>query len=256
MRTRTTLLGLSVIALFLVLCGPGVVTRAAAGTPISSCMMITEPGAYELVQNLQAWSGDCLMVQADFVTIDLKGFGIFGSGQYGTAVAGMGRGLVVRGGTIYSFFAAIRGGDGLVVEHMRVVNNSVGVDASMGGTASVKDSVFNDNSQFGVSVTNGVVANNSFYRNGTGVSAGQFGWYPGSGATITNNTFSQNQTGIATQGAASIRNNTLEGGYTALSIACPAHIVGNTVFRAPVPLTVQNNQVWDCTFEHNSIRQF
>jgi len=97
MRTRTTWLGLSVVALFLVLCGPGMVAQAAAATQISSCMMITEPGAYELVQNLQAWSGDCLMVQADFVTIDLKGFGIFGSGQYGTAVGGMGRGLVVRG---------------------------------------------------------------------------------------------------------------------------------------------------------------
>ena len=47
-------------------------------------------------------------------------------------------------------------------------------------------SVFNDNTQWGVSVTNGVVANNSFNRNGTGVSAGQYGWYPGSGATITN----------------------------------------------------------------------
>src|SRR5207253_2241733 len=131
------------------------------------------------------------MVQADFVTIDLKGFGIFGSGQYGTAVGGMGRGLVVRGGTIYSFFTAIRGGDSLVVEQMRVVNNAIGVDASTGGSASVKDSVFNDNTQWGVSVTNGVVANNSFNRNGTGVSAGQYGWYPGSGATITNNTFSQ-----------------------------------------------------------------
>src|SRR5206468_11751070 len=99
MRTRTTWLGLSVVALFLVLCGPGMVAQAAAATQISSCMMITEPGAYELVQNLQAWSGDCLMGQGDFVTSDLKGFGRFGPGQYGTAGGGMGLGLVVRVGT-------------------------------------------------------------------------------------------------------------------------------------------------------------
>jgi len=256
MRTRTALLGLSVVAVLLVLGGPGMVTRAAAATPISNCMPLTQPGAYELVQNLQAY-GDCLMVQADFVTIDLKGYGIFGSGRNGTAVNGFGRSLVVRGGTIYNFYTAIRGFDGLVVDQMRVVSNSIGVDGASGPMTSslvVKDSVFSDNSQWGVSVNSGVVTNSSFTRNGTGVMAGMSG-YMGSGATIADNTFSQNSVGIQTQGPSSIRNNTIEGGNNALWISCPAHIVGNTVARANMPLMVQNNNVWDCTFEHNSIRQ-
>jgi hypothetical protein len=258
MRTRTALLALSVVAVLLVLGGPGMLTPAAAATPISQCMNISEPGAYELVQNLQTYGySDCLMVQADFVTIDLKGYGIFGSNRNGTAVNGFGRNLVVRGGTIYNFYTAIRGFDGLVVEQVRAVSNSIGVDGGSGIANSfvvVKDSVLSDNGQWGVALTTGVVSNSSFTRNGTGVMAGGNG-FMGSGATIANNTFTQNMVGIQTQGAASIRNNTIEGGNNALSIACPAHIVGNTVLHAGTPLWVQNNNVWDCTFEHNSIRQ-
>jgi hypothetical protein len=87
-------------------------------------MTITEAGAYELVQNLQMSEyGDCVMVQAAFVTIDLKGYAIFSPNRFGTAIGGFGRGMVVRGGTIYNFGTAIRGGDGLVVEQMRIVSS-------------------------------------------------------------------------------------------------------------------------------------
>src|SRR5215475_10813625 len=119
MRKRTTLLALSIVAVLLMIAGPGMVTRAAAATPVSQCMNITEVGAYELVQNIQAYSyGDCLLVQADFVTIDLKGYAIVSSNRSGAAVIGFGRALVVRGGTIYNFYTGIRGSDGLVVERM------------------------------------------------------------------------------------------------------------------------------------------
>jgi len=262
MRTRTALLGFAVLAVLLVLGGPGVLTPAAAATPISQCMNITEAGAYELVQNLQISNyGDCLMVQADFVTIDLKGYAIYSSYRYGTAIGGFGRGLVVRSGTIYNVYTAIRGGDGLVVEQMRIVSNSTGVDGGMGAMTSsvvVKDSVFSDNNQWGVSLSTGVVTGNSFTRNGTGVMSG--GTYPyGNGAgsvTIANNAFSQNNVGIQAQGPASIQNNMIEGGYNALSVACPAHIAGNTVLRSGTPVSFQNTNVWDCTFEQNVIRQY
>jgi hypothetical protein len=263
MRFRTALLGFALVAVLLVLGGPGMLTPAAAATPISQCTTITEAGAYELVQNLQISNyGDCLMVQADFVTIDLKGFAIFSSYRYGTAIGGFGRGLVVRGGTIYNVYTAIRGGDGLVVEQMRIVSNSIGVDGGMAGLTSsvvVKDSVFSDNNQWGVALSTGVVTGNSFTRNGTGVMSGGSN-YPygngGSSATIANNAFSQNNIGIQTQGPASIQNNMIEGGYNALWITCPAHIVGNTVVRSGTPVSFQNTNVWDCTFEQNAIRQY
>ena len=144
---------------------------------------------------------------------------------------------------------------------MRIVSNSTGVDGGMGAMTSsvvVKDSVFSDNNQWGVSLSTGVVTGNSFTRNGTGVMSG--GTYPyGNGAgsvTIANNAFSQNNVGIQAQGPASIQNNMIEGGYNALSVACPAHIAGNTVLRSGTPVSFQNTNVWDCTFEQNVIRQY
>ena len=261
MRTRTALLGFALVAVLLVLGGPGILTPAAAATPISQCMVITEAGAYELVQNVQMSTyGECLSVQTDFVTIDLKGYAIFNSNRWGTAISSFGRGLVVRGGTIYNFGTAIRAGDGLVVEQMRVVSNNVGVDGGTGAPMAsgvVKDSVFSDNSQWAVMLTTGVVTGNSFTRNGTGVMTGSpyaYG-YGGSSATIANNTFTQNNMGIQAQGPASIQNNMIEGGGNALWVSCPSHIVGNTVLRAAMPVSFQNNNVWECTFDQNSIRQ-
>jgi hypothetical protein len=166
--------------------------------------------------------------------------------------------MVVRGGTIYNFGTAIRGGEGLVVEQMRVVSNGIGVDGGNAGSVVVKDSVFSDNNNWGVSVGAGVVTGNSFTRNGTAVMSGSMSSYPpaGSSVTIANNAFSQNNVGIQTSGPASIQNNMIEGGYNALSVACPARVTGNTVVRAGTPVSFQNTNVWDCTFEHNSIRQF
>jgi len=259
MRARTALLGFAVVAVLLVLGGPGMLTPAAAATPISQCTTITEAGAYELVQNLQMSEyGDCVMVQAEFVTIDLKGYAIFSPNRFGTAIGGFGRGMVVRGGTIYNFGTAIRGGDGRVVEQMRIVSNSVGIDGASAGSVVVKDSVFSDNNISAVSVGAGVVTGNSFTRNGTARLGGSMYSYPpaGSSVTIANNSFSQNNIGIQTSGPASIQNNMIEGGYNALSVACPARITGNTVLRAGTPVSFQNTNVWDCTFEHNSIRQF
>src|SRR5262249_27622879 len=133
-----------------------------------------------------------------------------------------------------------------------------GVDASQFpfGSAIVKDSVFNDNSQWGVFISVGVVTNSSFSRNGTAIGS-NFSWAGNGSLTISNNTLAQNNNGIqAPSPGASIQNNTIQGGWMALTVSCPSHIAGNTIFQAGMPLTVQNNNVWDCTFEHNAIRAF
>jgi hypothetical protein len=41
--------------------------------PIKACQTISQPGSYELANNLTS-SGDCLVIAANFVTIDLAGF--------------------------------------------------------------------------------------------------------------------------------------------------------------------------------------
>src|SRR5262245_63275897 len=80
------------------------VFAAAAPDNINNCRTITQPGSYVLRDNLTA-SGDCLVVQADFVTIDLNGFVITGNGT-GVGITDVNverRGVTVRNGTLTGF---------------------------------------------------------------------------------------------------------------------------------------------------------
>jgi hypothetical protein len=52
------------------------VAAAREPTMIKACQTISQPGSYELANNLTATAGDCLMITASFVTIDLAGFSI------------------------------------------------------------------------------------------------------------------------------------------------------------------------------------
>ena len=54
-------------------------SEQAFGNRISKCTTISKPGSYVLTRNLTA-SGDCLMVAANFVTLDLGGWVITGNG--------------------------------------------------------------------------------------------------------------------------------------------------------------------------------
>jgi hypothetical protein len=55
---------------------------------LRKCQTISQPGSYELTDNLTT-NGDCLVITADFVTIDLAGFTITGNSNItapGTAI--------------------------------------------------------------------------------------------------------------------------------------------------------------------------
>ena len=69
-------------ALFTMLLIGGLCGRAsaAAPTPITACGTLSSPGNYVLTGNLTA-SGDCLVIAADNVAIDLKGKTITGNGS-------------------------------------------------------------------------------------------------------------------------------------------------------------------------------
>ena len=89
-------------------------------TPIKACQTISQPGSYELANNLTA-NGDCLVITADFVTIDLAGFAISGTGGPGfTAISGGNvEGITVRNGSISGFSTGVDLGGG-IVEGLRV----------------------------------------------------------------------------------------------------------------------------------------
>jgi hypothetical protein len=102
---------------------------------IKKCQTITQPGSYELANNLTATStnGNCLVIAADFVTIDLAGFTIHGAGiapggsnSNGILSApGAGEllhGIAVRNGSVSNFFNAVQldSAEGSIVERLRV----------------------------------------------------------------------------------------------------------------------------------------
>jgi hypothetical protein len=71
MRTRPR--AIPVIAA-LVASGAALSSGSALAASINKCTTIGKPGSYTLTRNLRATGGDCLVVAADFVTIDLGGW--------------------------------------------------------------------------------------------------------------------------------------------------------------------------------------
>jgi hypothetical protein len=95
---------------------------------IKVCQTISEPGPYELANNITAGSSvDCLVITANGVTIDLAGFTISGGRRsiVATPSSGQLRGIVVRNGSISGFGGAgvdLGSADGSIVEGLRVFN--------------------------------------------------------------------------------------------------------------------------------------
>lgn len=70
---------------------------------ISKCRIIKKPGSYVVTQNLTA-EGDCIIIKADHVTLDLGGFVLSGD-DTGAGVGGgdVPNNVVVRNGTVQDF---------------------------------------------------------------------------------------------------------------------------------------------------------
>jgi hypothetical protein len=120
--------------------------REEGPSEIEKCQTIDKPGSYKLVNNLKAGlNADCLVITANFVTIDLAGFTITGnttSVRSGTGILAQpsSRGLVaiaVRNGSISNFFDAVdlSSATGSVVEGLRVFGGSGNPFSNSGITA-------------------------------------------------------------------------------------------------------------------------
>ena len=119
---------------------------------------LTVPGAYVLQGNLSSPSPEtCITIASRYVTIDLSGFAIVGSGDRSVPTyrgihvePGLGfEGITVRNGSIQHFHdgVSLEGAAGSNVENMRVV--------------------FNQN--IGISLHTGIAKNNTLWANGVGV---------------------------------------------------------------------------------------
>jgi len=219
--------------LFLRSCAAMVVILAATSSQsapkvLNNCQPIVEPGAYVIGKNITA-SGDCFVIAADNVNLDLDGFVLTGNGSGSAFVEqfAVGRkGLSVRNGVVTGFANGIfmLNSTAMVIDRMQFTNNSTsGVRA--GDTATVTNSQVLDNGSGIVlgqraSVSGCTVNNNA----GTGISLNI-------GSTATGNAVGRNGgTGIFMA----------EGGLVANSVSrnnqqygvlmdCPGTVVSSTV---------------------------
>ena len=203
---------------------------ARAITPITQCTTITQPGSYIVVQNLVA-AGDCLVVAADFVSIHLAGSLLIGNGT-GTGIrdSGLRKGITIHDGTITHFLAGLRfcgqGSIQILVERMRVIDNTNDGIALCDGMAIVKDTISSGNSQGIFAGPRSVVTGNTASNNQL------LGIQFGEGSTVTGNTADNNgNTGLSGGAGAgstivnnTMRSNTLFG----LLVACPSNLIENT----------------------------
>jgi len=100
--------------------------NATAETSISTCAVIDKPGSYALANNIKATQRNmkgsapaCILIVADFVTLDLEGYTIEGPGTgfgvYSTGGLTGRRATQVRNGTVTNFERGVSlEGDGLM----------------------------------------------------------------------------------------------------------------------------------------------
>jgi hypothetical protein len=194
---------------------------------IEKCQTIGQPGSYKLVKNLtfSTLTGTCLTIAADFVTIDLAGFTISGSGPVGpTAIAvqppsGAGNllGVAVRNGSISNFDVGVDLGsaDGSIVEGLRVFGP--------GMQGIIANGIVRGNTVVGLNYSPG--AGPGIYA--TGIVTGNY---------LNNN---RNQAMGIGQGSTVIGNTVLGhlgDQYVGIAVACPSNVIDNTI----VGFTVSN----------------
>jgi hypothetical protein len=213
------------LALGAVILVPGAGAREP--TKIKTCQTISEPGSYELANNLVA-TGNCLEITADFVAIDLAGFLISGGGSTGTAILRSqgGRGISVRNGSILEFVTGVDLGsaDGSIVEGLRVFGISRGFGGNIGIIANgiVKDNVVAEFRGGGISATGTVTGNNVSGIRDFGISIGE-------GSTVIGNTAASFTIGI--------------------SVSCPSNLIDNTAINSHVSNLSLNGE--GCHIEDN-----
>jgi hypothetical protein len=124
------------LALGAISLAPAAGAREQGPTEIEKCQTIRQSGSYRLVNNLTA-TGDCLVIDADFVTVDLAGFTISGTGGRGissTPPLVHHQGIAVRNGSISGLEGVILDATASIVEGVRVFGSGslIGILANGG----------------------------------------------------------------------------------------------------------------------------
>jgi hypothetical protein len=183
------------------------------GTPISTLpFTISESGSYYVTHNLVGTGGqDGIIVDADNVTIDLRGFTLDGAsaGQYGINVPSARAGVTVRDGTVTGWASGLQLANAVYSRVERVASlQNTGIGIAIGAdsviadceahgnqdgivitSATVRDCSVTGNSRYGIDlIDNAFAVGNHVRNNGVGVRV------TGAYATVTENELTDNST--------------------------------------------------------------
>lgn len=142
--------------------------RTAISAPVSYPLVITEPGAYYLTENLAATAATGIEIQTDNVTLDLNGFSLTGSGS-GYGVLASGTSIAVRNGTVAGFYIGIYcTGDNASVVDLRVSDCGRDGIVVYGNASHVLNCVVSGNRGDGIYLSeNGLISNCMAFNNGS-----------------------------------------------------------------------------------------
>jgi hypothetical protein len=240
--------GAAAASLFLLVGLSAASPAKAQAKKIKNCTTITESGAYKVTKNLVA-SGDCIVIEASFVNLDLGGFTLTGDGT-GTGVLVPGvldlEGIDLRNGNVTNFdtginlsalLTSVRNvraqdnvGDGIRAGGPAVVtgcqaHDNGGVGISAFGTSTVHRNIASSNGSHGFGMGTSVATGNTSRGNG----GDGFSSLGADGVLIGNHATNNDGNGI-TIVLGVVRENTASSNDLAgISASCPTSIVGNSL---------------------------
>ena len=164
---RSRFLTLAVMVVLGLLASSAEAVKVPGGKSISTCQTITKPGAYYLLDNLDA-TGDCIVIVVDDVTFNFNGYRIRGDGT-GSCITDGGNslnGIVILNGTARECDTGINldSTDDGKIEEMRVLNNtSRGIQ--VGDRWIIKNNVVVDNGGDGIHAEDRILVLQNVVRN-------------------------------------------------------------------------------------------
>jgi hypothetical protein len=197
----------ALIPVALALAAAVLVSGPRAQAAIKTCQTITTPGSYVLAKDLFP-TGDCLVITASSVTIDLNGFSIVGpSGITSTSgiLANSGaRFTAVRNGSISNFGTCVQlENDGsALVEYLRISSCIIGIVAS----GIVNSNIVQGADSGGAIQSSGLISGNVVVNSHDGIDVG-------ADSTVIGNTVTNN----------------VGANLFGLRVACPSNVINNTI---------------------------
>jgi Right handed beta helix region len=190
----------AMVAFVLVVVAPE--ANGGAGTPITTCGQVVTTNAY-LTQNLHCTASDGIVVAADKITIDLKGFRLRGDrsfGHYGIDDNGF-DGVTVKNGTVRNFFIGVHAYAGAnqvsISDVVASGNAAYGVEVA-GDSAKIKTVTVSGNASVGFYV----VGESAAFQSAIATGNTDYGFeITGNSASVKSSTAAGNRYGILVVGA-------------------------------------------------------